>query len=516
MSAVFLILFTSLASNNTVNASSVGTISLAKSGLVVSDPLNNEIKTQQELQANPGYWYYNGDAPDLKANYTFFRDLQGLHVGAQAPANGTYAGFYAMSQNTNATLFHAIISTPVRTIPSNNNFFFNGIYVQTAQPVVNYVSCVSDTGKSGTVWTIGHTYGSSNDALVFDTLWTDTSQNQPLTRDCTIVTDGQNNLKAYLDGVLVYSSNTILLGMPAPFNAYLEPQNSYAGQMINGTYTDFYVTEGDKIQITNILPSAATVNVTDSNGNVLASSPVSNGKSTVDIGKYHFPLVANIAIYDSSKTLVASTPSPVNMFGGDVYAVDALNPTIPQSPTGLAATAISSSQINLSWTAPSDNGGSTITGYNVERSTDNGTTWSSASNATSTSYSDTGLVPSTTYTYRVSAINSVGSSSPSNTASATTYPSVATNSKLTVSTQNLNGASISGQYIELWQNGVQIDGGFSPVTFTLQDGPQYTVIADNYLTNMFDHWLDTGSKNNSRNISITTDTNITAVYRTIP
>ena len=516
MSAVFLILFTSLASNNTVNASSVGTISLAKSGLVVSDPLNNEIKTQQELQANPGYWYYNGDAPDLKANYTFFRDLQGLHVGAQAPANGTYAGFYAMSQNTNATLFHAIVSTPVRTIPSNNNFFFNGIYVQTAQPVVNYVSCVSDTGKSGTVWTIGHTYGSSNDALVFDTLWTDTSQNQPLTRDCTIVTDGQNNLKAYLDGVLVYSSNTILLGMPAPFNAYLEPQNSYAGQMINGTYTDFYVTEGDKIQITNILPSAATVNVTDSNGNVLASSPVSNGKSTVDIGKYHFPLVANIAIYDSSKTLVASTSSPVNMFGGDVYAVDALNPTIPQSPTGLAATAISSSQINLSWTAPSDNGGSTITGYNLERSTDNGTTWSSASNATSTSYSDTGLVPSTTYTYRVSAINSVGSSSPSNTASATTYPSVATNSKLTVSTQNLNGASISGQYIELWQNGVQIDGGFSPVTFTLQDGPQYTVIADNYLTNMFDHWLDTGSKNNSRNISITTDTNITAVYRTIP
>ena len=332
MIAVFSILLTSLVNNHVVNASSVGTISLAKSGLVVSDPLNNEIKTQQELQANPGYWYYNGDAPDLKANYTFFRDLQGLHVGAQAPANGTYAGFYAMSQNTNATLFHAVVSTPIRTIPSNNNFFFNGLYVQTAQPVVNYISCVSDTGKSGTVWTIGHTYGSPNDALVFDNLWTDTSPNQPLTRDCTIITDGQNNLKAYLDGVLVYSSSTILLGMPVPFNAYLEPQNSYTGQMINGTYTDFYVTEGDKIQITNISPNAATVNVTDSNGNVLASSPTSNGKSTVDIGKYHFPLSANIAIYDSNKILVASTSSSANIFGGDVYAVDAINPTISQSP----------------------------------------------------------------------------------------------------------------------------------------------------------------------------------------
>jgi len=516
MITVFFILIASLASNHAVDASSVGTISLAKSGLVVSDPLNNEIKTQQELQADPGYWYYNGDAPDLKANYTFFRDLQGLHVGAQAPANGTYAGFYAMSQNTNATLFHAVISTPIRTIPSNNNFFFNGIYVQTAQPVVNYISCVSDTGKSGIVWSIGHTYGSPNDALVFDTLWTDPSPNQPLTRDCTIVTDGQHNLKAYLDGVLVYSSSTILLGMPAPFNAYLEPQNSYAGQLINGTYTDFYVTESDKLQITNISSNAATVNVTDSQGNVLASSPVSNGKSTIDIGKFHFPLVANIAIYDSSNTLVASTPSPANIFGGDVYAVNALNPTIPQPPTDLAATAVSSSQINLSWTAPSDNGGSEITGYDIERSTDNGTTWSSVSNTTLTSDSDTGLAASTTYTYRVSAINSAGTSLPSNTASATTYPSVATNSKLTVSTQNLNGASISGQYIELWQNGTQIDGGFSPITFTLQDGPQYTVIADNYLTNMFDHWFDTGSKNNSRNISITSDTNITAVYRTIP
>ena len=170
----------------------------------------------------------------------------------------------------------------------------------------------------------------------------------------------------------------------------------------------------------------------------------------------------------------------------------------------------------MSWTAPSDNGGSAITGYNVERSADNGTSWSSVYNSTSTSYSDTGLAASTTYNYHVSAINSVGTSFPSNTVFATTYPSVATNSKLTVSTQNLNGAFISGQYIELWQNGTQIDGGFSPVTFTLKDGPQYTVTTDNYLTNMFDHWFDTGSKNNSRNISIMADTSITAVYRTIP
>src|SRR5207249_1084178 len=44
--------------------------------------------------------------------------------------------------------------------------------------------------------------------------------------------------------------------------------------------------------------------------------------------------------------------------------------TAPQPPTGLAAIAISSSQINLSWFAPSNNGGSAITGYKIDRSTD--------------------------------------------------------------------------------------------------------------------------------------------------
>jgi len=97
--------------------------------------------------------------------------------------------------------------------------------------------------------------------------------------------------------------------------------------------------------------------------------------------------------------------------------------TAPSPPTGLTATSVSSSQINLSWTAPSNNGNSAITGYKIERSTDNGISWStvvSNTSSTGTTYSDTGLASSTTYTYRVSAINSVGTSNPSNTASATT------------------------------------------------------------------------------------------------
>jgi hypothetical protein len=107
----------------------------------------------------------------------------------------------------------------------------------------------------------------------------------------------------------------------------------------------------------------------------------------------------------------------------EASATPAALATVPSAPTGLAASAISISQINLSWTAPINNGGSSIIGYKIERSTDGGTVWSTISSntgSTSTTYSDSGLAASTTYTYQVSAINGIGTSSPSSTVSATT------------------------------------------------------------------------------------------------
>src|SRR5207249_478827 len=97
-------------------------------------------------------------------------------------------------------------------------------------------------------------------------------------------------------------------------------------------------------------------------------------------------------------------------------------PVPPNAPTGLTATRASSSQINLSWNAPVNNGGSPITGYKIERSTDFGSTWYTLitnTNSIANTYSDTGL-QSKYYTYRVSAINAVGVGPPSNNASAIT------------------------------------------------------------------------------------------------
>ena len=108
---------------------------------------------------------------------------------------------------------------------------------------------------------------------------------------------------------------------------------------------------------------------------------------------------------------------------GQLNLPDCGSVTEPEAPTGLTATADGQTeQIDLSWTAPSDNGGATITGYKIEVST-NGSSWSDLvanTNSTSTSYTHSGLTAGSARHYRVSAINSAGTGPASNVDNATT------------------------------------------------------------------------------------------------
>ena len=306
------------ASATTGTSSGTSSVTQVQSGLVASDSLTNETMTQQQLQAGNGYWAYAGDAPAEKAPYSFSRDTQGLHIAVQAPSSGTWAGYFAESPNTNAILFHSVITTPVRTVPSQN--YENGMYVQTSNGLINYVTCVSLTNTQATAWAIINTYGTTNQATKFTVLWLDNSANQPLTRDCTIITNGQNYLKVYLDGTMVYTSNNLDLQMPAPYNTYLEPETSYSGQLLPGTFQDYYVSSDETIKVINNPSNAVRADIVDSTGNILGSSQVSGGTATLDVGKYHYPLSANIKVYDSSNNMIAS--GPANIYGGNVYSVN--------------------------------------------------------------------------------------------------------------------------------------------------------------------------------------------------
>jgi len=85
--------------------------------------------------------------------------------------------------------------------------------------------------------------------------------------------------------------------------------------------------------------------------------------------------------------------------------------TAPAAPTGLGTSGATSSSMALAWPAVSG-----ATGYNVYR----GGAKVNASAVATTSYTDTGLAPSTTYSWTVTALNASGESAQSTAATGTT------------------------------------------------------------------------------------------------
>ncbi len=127
-------------------------------------------------------------------------------------------------------------------------------------------------------------------------------------------------------------------------------------------------------------------------------------------------------------------------------------PTPPPAPASLTATAVSASRVDLSWSAVTE-----ATGYRVERST-NTTTWSPVATTAAgvTSYSDTGLAASTTYSYRVVATGDGGDSAPSPVASATTAAPPDTTSPTAPS--GLKAASAKGKVNLSWSGSTDAGG----------------------------------------------------------
>ena len=123
--------------------------------------------------------------------------------------------------------------------------------------------------------------------------------------------------------------------------------------------------------------------------------------------------------------------------GGDI--------TAPSVPSNLQATSLSTTEISLNWTPSTDNVG--VTGYTVSR---NSTVVASVSTA---SYIDQGLIPSTTYTYNVTAHDAAGNVSAAS--APTSAPTKTPNdSTLPLTISNLTVAS--GQAYVVPASGLQV------------------------------------------------------------
>jgi hypothetical protein len=131
--------------------------------------------------------------------------------------------------------------------------------------------------------------------------------------------------------------------------------------------------------------------------------------------------------------------------------------TTPGQPSGVTGT-IDNNKVNLSWIQPIDNGGMSITNYEIEYSVNNGRDWtlfSISPASTSTNKTVTGLTNGLSYIFKVAAINANGTG---------TYSS--NSSQITPATQpsqprNLFGKSLTGQVILTWLEPSNLGG--SPI-----------------------------------------------------
>lgn len=184
------------------------------------------------------------------------------------------------------------------------------------------------------------------------------------------------------------------------------------------------------VAVNGAVPLAPTVGTVTVSG-LTASVPFTGSN---DYGDSAVTTNTATAVEDATKTASSST-SPISVTGltsstsytftvtstnafGVSNASSASNSITTASTPG-APTSVTASDPGtdgyaaVSWTAPASNGGSAITDYTVQYSSNSGSSWTTFSDGTSTSTSATvtGLTLDTAYIFRVAAVNALGAGS---------------------------------------------------------------------------------------------------------
>ncbi|MGZ4729839.1 MAG: galactose oxidase-like domain-containing protein [Acidimicrobiales bacterium] len=196
-----------------------------------------------------------------------------------------------------------------------------------------------------------------------------------------------------------------MVHFPAPYEDAVAPSapTNLTGSGAIGTATLSWTPSTDNVGVTSYdVYRSTTSGFTPSLANKIGATTTPSFTDTgVVAGQYFYKVRANDRAGNAS--------APSNEAAVTVLA----DQSPPTAPTNLVATATQSRQVNLAWTAASDNAG--VTRYNVLRD------GLPVGTSPGTSYVDTTVQPNTTYSYTVTAQDAAGNvSGPSNTSTVTT------------------------------------------------------------------------------------------------
>ncbi len=243
---------------------------------------------------------------------------------------------------------------------------------------------------------------------------------------------------------LIETSGSTLAAIPAPPTAPtgVSASASTTAVAVTVTWTDassdesgFYIYRNTS----NTTTGATLLNSTGPGVQSYTDNATNSGASAPAAGTTYYYWVSSFKSFDESTKTAASQ----NSSGG----VSTLG--IPAAPTGFTATSSFADSVSLAWTDAS----STETGFDIEVSTNAGSTYSSVTTtaANAVSYSHTGRTESTAYLYRIRATNAAGSSSWVTASSVTTPAAV----------QSFTATAASSTQINLsWTDKSGVETGF--------------------------------------------------------
>ncbi len=246
------------------------------------------------------------------------------------------------------------------------------------------------------------------------------------------------------------SANSNILNITTPdTQAPSAPTNLSSSNLTQTSVTLNWTTSTDNVGVTgyNIYQNGIKINTS------LITTTTFNVTGLIAATAYQFYVNANDA--------AGNTSANSNI----VNATTLLEPDIeaPTAPTNLSSSNLTQTSVNLNWTASSDN--IAVTGYDIFQ---NGIKINT-SPVTATSYSATGLVALTTYSYHVIARDAAGNlSAGSNIVTVTTpdtqvptAPSALTSSNLTATSVTLNWTASTDNVgvtgYDIYQNGIKLN-----------------------------------------------------------